>query len=58
MSESRFIIIKRDGEAVKFLRHEGHKHYWSPQRRDAMEYTKLEVAQELAQSNGGKVEAL
>lgn len=54
--ESRFIIIKRDGANVKFLRHEGHNHYWTQNRTEAMEYTKLEVAQALADQKGGKVE--
>lgn len=58
MSESTFIIVKRDGSSVKYLRHEGHNHYWSNERRDAMEYSKLEVAQALAEKNRGKVEAI
>lgn len=58
MKESAFIIIKRDGQNVKFLRHEGHKHYWTPNKSDAMEYSKIEVAQALAEQNKGEVVAL
>jgi hypothetical protein len=54
-TESRFIIIKRDGATAKFLRHEGHNHFWTLQRTEAMEYTKLEVAEALAKKNGGTV---
>lgn len=57
MKDSTFIITKRDGETVKFLRHEGHRHYWTLKRTEAMEYTKLDVAQALASQQGGKVEA-
>lgn len=57
-NESRFIVIKRDGERVKFLRHEGHKQYWSTDRTDAMEYTRIEVAQGLAEQHGGTLQAL
>lgn len=53
--ENRYIVIKKDGERVKFLRHEGHNHYWSQQRTEAMEYTKIDVAQALAQMHGGEV---
>lgn len=56
-TESRFIVIKRDGATVKFIRHEGHKHYWTLQRTEAMEYTKIEVAQGIANAMGGKVES-
>jgi hypothetical protein len=55
--ESRFNVVKGDGAERKYLRHEGHKHFWSTQKRDAMEYTKIEVAQALANQNGGKVDA-
>lgn len=53
--QNQFIVIKRDGERVKFLRHEGCKHYWTLQRTEAMEYTKIDVAQALAIANGGEV---
>lgn len=53
--ESRFIVVKA-GEPKKFLRHEGHKQYWSQSPGDAMEYTKLEVAQGLADLHKGTVE--
>lgn len=55
MKELRFLIIKRDGDKVKFLRHEGHKHYWTTDMSVAMEYTKIEVAQDLAAQNKGEV---
>lgn len=58
MSEPKYIVIKVDGTQVKFLRHQGHGHYWSTQRIDAMEYTRMDVAQALAEKNGGKVEGI
>lgn len=58
MTKNQFIIIKRDGETVKFLRHAGHDHYWTKDRTDAMEYTRLDVAQALASKMGGTVEAI
>lgn len=58
MIESRFVVIKRDGSKVKFLRHEGHAQYWSQDRSDAMEYTKIEVAQALATKHNGEVQAV
>lgn len=57
-TESRFIVSKRDGERVKFLRHEGHGQFWSLERTDAMEYTKIAVAQALAEKHGGFVQAI
>lgn len=53
--ESRYLVIKRDGERVKFLKHEGHMHYWTTQRDEAMEYTKIDVAQALASKERGEV---
>ena len=53
--ESRFIITKRDGATTKFLKHEGHNHFWTLQRYEAMEYTKIEVAEALAKQNHGTV---
>jgi len=57
-NECRFIIIKRDGDRVKFLRHEGHGQFWSLDRTDAMEYTKIEVANALAKKHNGCVQAI
>jgi len=56
--ENRFIITKRDGATVKFLKHEGHVHYWTMQRTEAMEYTKIDVAEALAKKQGGQVAAV
>ncbi len=56
--KNQFIVIKRDGETVKFLRHEGHNHYWTLKRDEAMEYSKLETAEALAKKNGGEVAAI
>jgi hypothetical protein len=57
--ESRFIIFKcRSGDPDKFLRHEGHAHLWTIDRGDAMEYTKFDVAEALANKNGGTVKAI
>lgn len=53
--ENRFVIVKRDGATAKFLRHEGHNQYWTLQRDEAMEYTKIDVAEALAKQNGGTV---
>lgn len=53
--ESKFIIVKRDGETTKFLKHEGHNHFWTLQRTEAMEYSKIAVAEALAKKNGGTV---
>lgn len=55
---NQFIIIKRDGATVKFLRHEGHNHYWTLLRTEAMEYTNLDVAQALAAKYHGEVQAI
>lgn len=55
--ESRYIIIKGDGKDRKYLRHQGHAQYWSSDRLDAMEYTRIDVAQGLAAQHKGKVEA-
>lgn len=58
MNEPKYIIIKQDGSQVKFVRHQGHQHYWSTQRTEAMEYTRMDVAQALAEKMGGKVEGI
>lgn len=58
MKESRYIIIKKDGAALKFLRHEGHNHFWSQNRSEAMEYTRIDVAQALAEKMKGEVQAI
>lgn len=55
LRESRYLVIKRDGERVKFLRHEGHQHFWTQDRTAAMEYTKIDVAQALAAKERGEV---
>jgi hypothetical protein len=54
--ESLFVVAKNDGERKKFVRHEGFQHYWTVDRSDAMEYSKLEVAQGIATKMGGAVE--
>ena len=54
--ENRFIIIKQDGGTVKYLRHEGHGQYWTLHRDEAMEYTKIEVAEALAKKFGGSIQ--
>lgn len=57
--EPRFIIVKTiSGEKGKFLRHEGHKHLWTQNRGDAMEYTRLDVAQALADQQSGQVQPI
>jgi hypothetical protein len=55
---NQFIIIKRDGKATKFLRHEGCLHFWTLDRSEAMEYTRLDVAQALASKMGGEVQSI
>lgn len=54
--EQRFVVIKRAGSSVSFLRHEGHAQYCGANRTDAMEYTRRDVAQALADKHGGEVQ--
>lgn len=46
-------IIKRSGAKVEYLRHEGHSHYWTTKKEDAMVYTRLSVAVELCKQKFG-----
>lgn len=55
MKTEILIITNTRGE---FLRHEGHKHHWTKDRSLAMEYSKRDVAEDLAKLHGGKVETL
>ncbi len=50
-----YIIIKMEGMSTKYLRHEGHQHFWTFIRSEAMEYSKLDVAQGLAEKMKGVV---
>ena len=52
----KFRIIKNTSEGKKYLQHIGHKHAWTVDISLAMEYTKLNVAQELAAQTRGEVE--
>ena len=56
--EDRFIIVKRDGSKAQFLRHESHAQFWTPQRDEAMEYTRVAVAEALAKLHGGFVQVI
>lgn len=56
--EDRYIIVKRDGEKVQFVRHESHQHFWTSVRTDAMEYTRTDVAEGIAKKMGGYLQVI
>jgi hypothetical protein len=55
---NKMIIIKVEEGKVQFLRHEGHNHFWTKNRTEAMEYTRRDIAQGLAEKYGGEVKDL
>lgn len=54
-TEKRFIITRQQGTKVEFLMHIGHNHQFTTDRSLAMVYTKLDVAEKLAEQKGGQV---
>jgi hypothetical protein len=50
--------VRETTEGRKYLMHIGHSHQWTADRGLAMEYTKIEVAQALADKMGGRIEGV
>jgi hypothetical protein len=55
---NKFRIIKNTDSGKRYLSHVGHAHQWTPDKSFAMEYTKIEVAQALAEKYHGELEAV
>ena len=58
MSENKFNVTRQTDDGKRFPAHQGHSHFWTADKRLAMEYTKLDVAQALADLKFGKVESV
>lgn len=53
------LVIKRvRGQKTEYLRHEGHEHFWTQKREDAMVYSRIDVAQALAEKKIGIVQPI
>ena len=55
---TEFIICRQSAGKHEYLRHEGHAHFWTTRRDEAMIYTRQDVAQALADKYQGVVTVL